>query len=286
MKTVFDDLEARFDSLSPSEQRVGRWLRDNVVTSINAPLAEVAERSGVSEPTVIRFCRSMGLSGFRELRTELVAARQQPESYVHHDVSALDSVSEAAGKVLDSTIRSLVNLRADLGRMPVEEVANIAAGARQIIFMGMGASGAVAEDARHKFFRLGIPCSVALDPQTILQQSAVVQSGDVLIAISHTGEWPDLIRGISLATSRGATCVAVTDPVSLLAKSAAYNFNCKPREDTTIFTPMTSRIAQLVILDALQIAVALAMGESAESNLKQSKEALTAYRQQWKNGHE
>lgn len=274
-------IQESLNRLPPAEQRVGTWLLEHFSSCLNMPLAEVAREAGVSEPTVIRFCRSLGLGGFRELRTEIIAARQSPDSYVHQDVLASDSTTRAVEKVLDSSIRSMVELRADISRMPFDGAAAAIASARQIVFMGMGASAMVAEDARHKFFRLGIPCTTAVDPQTILQQASVAASNDVLVGISHTGEWPDLIRAISGATAAGATCIAVTTPASPLATAATFTFGCAVREDTSVFTPMTSRLIQLAILDAMQIAAALRMGENAEVNLRRSKEALTAYRGRW-----
>lgn len=274
--SILTDIRNQVDKLSKSERMVAEWLLANGRRAVDQSIGEVAEAAGVSEPTVIRFCRSIGLSGFRELRTHLIAAQQKPQSYLHNDVSRDDAAEDAAMKVLESSIYALVELRESLSQMPFESAVQSLRGARLITFVGFGASGFVARDANHKFFRLGVPCTTALDPQTVLQHAAVAEAADVYIAISHTGNWPDLVRGMNLARQRGATVLAVTDKSSDLALAANLTFHCHPPEDTNIFTPMSSRLAQLTVLDALQVCFAISLGEAAEDNLRLTKDALVS----------
>jgi len=271
-----EQLQTRQTSLSRSEARVGNWILANPTEAVDASVQKVAAQAEVSEPTVIRFCRSMGLGGFRELKTQLIASLQKSESYLHHDVSDADSAGSAAVKVLESSISALVDLRREIFAMPFEPAVEAMEGARQIVFTGFGASAHVAEDTRHKFFRLGIPCVAVTDPPTLLQQAAVTSADDVWVVISHTGAWPALIEGAEIAVARGATLLAVTDPGSALARLATILLPCHANEDTNIYTPMSSRLAQLTLLDALQVSVALQMGGEAEENLRSTKAALTA----------
>ena len=245
---------------------------------INASVQVVAKAAEVSEPTVIRFCRRIGLEGFKQLKTGLIAALQRSESYLHHDVVSSDSASSAASKILESSIETLVDLRQQISRMPFAAAAGKMKTARQITFVGLGASGHVASDACHKFFRLGIPCTTALDTPGVLQQASVCQPRDVFVAISHTGRWPEMIRGMRLARARGAETIAVTDADSPLAEVVGLIFPSHADEDTSVYTPMSSRLAQLTLLDALQVSVALAVGPKAENNLRSTKAALVQER--------
>ena len=267
-------IQERLAVLSRAEARVGEWIVSNMDAAIDASIAQVAELVGVSEPTVIRFCRSMGTSGFRDLRKHLIAAQHRPASYSHHDVEAGDSAHHAGAKVIESSIRALVDLRPLVSTPMFDQAIGLMRVARQLVFVGVGASGQVVQDARHKFFRLGIPCAMALDAQSIRQQAAIGRTGDVFVAVSHTGSWPELVEPMEMASARGATVITLTDPDSPLAASARVNLGAHPTEDTSLFTPMTSRLAQLVLLDALQVGLALALGPSAEENLRHSKLAL------------
>ena len=271
---VLQRIDHRQEALSRAERRVAAWLRDHPARAVGASLAEVAAAAEVSEPTVIRLCRTLGYSGFRELKTHLAGALQQPEGHLHHDVATDDSSESAAGKVVASSIRGLVDLRATLPQLPLEATVDAMAAARQLVFVGVGASGHVASDAAHKFFRLGIPCGTALDAQTILQRAAMAAEGDLFVAISHTGVWSEIVRAMAVARGRGARVVAITDPASPLAREADLLIACHAREDTSVFTPMSSRLVHLALLDALQVALALHLGEGAEENLRLTKEAL------------
>lgn len=261
--------------LSPSERRVGQWVLDHPKKAANITLARLARECETSEPTVVRFCRHVGLGGFRELAIRLTEALSRPAAIVHRDVGPDDSTSDAVIKVMDASIQSLIEMRAQLSSMPVDEAVNAMSSARQIAFAGLGASGHVARDASHKFFRLGIPCTSLRDTTMILQFAAIVEPNDVLVLLSHTGRWPELANAARLARERGATVIALTNPDSKIAEEAGLLFPCKVIEDTSVFTPMSSRLAQLALLDAIQVALALTRGETASDNLRRSKDALS-----------
>ena len=267
-------IQRQTESLSRAERRVADWVLAHPRQAADATLAEVARSCGASEPTVIRFCRRVGLSGFRELTIRLAEALSRPERYVHRDVNADDATADAVSKVLDAAISSLLDMRAQLSSMPVDEAAAVLLDARQISFIGLGASGHVAVDACHKFFRLGTPCSAHTDTPSILQAAAITGPGDVLVIVSHLGGWPELDRAAASARENGAMVIALTNPASRLARLATLVFGWDPHEDTSVYTPMSSRLAQLALLDALYVAFALSLGDAAAAKLRRSKDAL------------
>ena len=260
--------------LSPAERRVGDWVLAHPKAAAAATLAQLAESSGTSEPTVVRFCRRLGVSGFREFGRRLTESLSAPQNYVHRDVAPDDSISDAAIKVMDASIRSLIEMRAQLSAMPIAAAARAMRSARQIAFAGLGASGHVANDACHKFFRLGIPCTVLQDTPMILQFAAIAGTDDVLVLLSHSGRWQEFADAAAVARARGATVIAITNGTSIVAENATILFPCEVIEDTSVFTPMSSRLAQLALLDAIHVALALTLGETARRSLRLSKDAL------------
>lgn len=262
--------------LSRSEKRVAEWVLAHPKEAAGATLAHIAGECETSEPTIVRFCRHVGLSGFRELGIRLTEALSNPAGFVHRDVGPDDSSSDAVIKVMDASIQSLIDMRSQLSTMPIDDAVKVLSGARQIAFAGLGASGHVARDACHKFFRLGIPCSALNDTPMILQFAAIAEPDDVLVLLSHTGRWSEFVHATKLATDRGATVIAITNPESNLAGVASLLFPCQVIEDTSVYTPMSSRLAQLALLDAIHVALALAYGETAVDRLRESKNALSA----------
>ena len=271
---MLNRIEQQAGALSRAERRVADWVLAHPRQAAGATLAQVASECGASEPTVIRFCRRVGLTGFRELTIRLTEALSRPVSYVHRDVSADDATADAVTKVLDAAISSLIDIRAQLSSIPIDEAAAILGDARQITFIGLGASGHVARDACHKFFRLGTPSSAHTDTPSILQAAAIAGPGDVLVIVSHLGGWPELDRAAAAARDNGAAVIALTNPSSRLASIATVVFGWDPHEDTSVYTPMSSRLAQLALLDALYVAFALSLGDVAAEKLRCSKDAL------------
>jgi RpiR family carbohydrate utilization transcriptional regulator len=262
--------------LSRAETRVAQWVLAHPRQATESTVAEVARACATSEPSVIRFCRRLGLSGFRELTIRLTESLSRPGSLVHRDVSAGDSISDATVKVVEAAINSLVDLRAQLSTMPFDAVVTRMVGARQFVFAGLGASGHVASDASHKFFRLGIPCSALTDTPSIQQFAAIAGPGDVLFVISKNGRAKTVCDAAAQAHGNGAFVVAITDPDSALARAASTTFACDAQEDTNIYTPRSSRLVHLALLDALHVSTALALGDAAADNLERSKDALLA----------
>lgn len=271
---MLDRIAQSLERLSRAERQVAEWVLAHPRQATESTVAEVARECATSEPSVIRFCRRMGLSGFRELTIRLTEALSRPDSFVHRDVRDDDATSDATAKVIDSTIQSLIDLRAQLSTMPFDEVVASMAVARQIVFAGLGASGHVASDASQKLFRLGTPCSALTDTPSIRQFASIVGPDDVIVLISKTGRSPDLCQSALAARDNGATVVAVTEHDTALARAAQFVFACSTHEDANIYTPMSSRLVHLSILDALQVALALAIGETAATNLRRSKDAL------------
>ena len=97
---------------------------------------------------------------------------------------------------------------------------------------------------------------------------------DVLVLLSHSGRWQEFAQASNIARERDATVIAITNPDSDLADSASILFPCRVIEDTNVFTPTSSRLGQLALLDALLVALALTLGSGATERLRLSKDAL------------
>jgi len=274
MNTFLNLIERQAADCSKAELKVAQFVLSDARLVLRMSIAELARHVGVSEPTVIRFCRRLGYSGFRGFKDELLAQSGNMDSVLHQTITENDPVSEAVSKVLESCTRTLLDVSHLALSLPFEPAAAMLTKAKQIVFAGLGASGFVAQDAQHKFFRLGIPCRTALDTPTILQSAAIAQPGEVFIFISQTGEWPELVNALDRCRAQGVSTLAFTRRGSELAARADLVFDCEVGENTHIYTPMNSRLATLALLDALQVSLAIIMGQPAEANLRETKTVL------------
>ncbi len=260
--------------LRPAERKVAEVVLGRPQAVLRASLADIAQEAQVSEPTVMRFCRGVGCDGFKDFKLRLAQSLVTGTPYVHSDVRPGDPVGTLTAKIFDLTIRTLSAVRNRLDPQALERAIEALARARRVEFYGLGASGAVAIDAHHKFFRLEVPCIAYVDPHMQIMSAATLGREDVVVAISHTGRTRELIQSARVAAAAGAAVVAITAGGSPLARLATIPLAVDTPEDTDVYTPMTSRLAHLVVIDVLATGVALRGGPGVRVRLKRMKDAL------------
>jgi RpiR family transcriptional regulator, carbohydrate utilization regulator len=276
--TLLDRIESLVDSLRPSEQAVARFVlrHPNLVISLSFP--EIAARAGVSQPTVARFCVAAGFSGYRDFKLRLAQSLAKGIPFVHRDVAPQDSMAEVGAKVFDRGIAALMTVRNHLDPAAMERATKALAKARRIEFYGLGNSGIVAMDAQHKFFRLGVPTVAYSDPHVHSMAASLLAKGDVVVAISGSGQTRELIRSVEIARDAGAETIAITASGSPLAKLAGMAIYADVPEDLDVYAPMTSRLVHLAMIDALSVGVALARGPELGARLKRAKQVISERR--------
>jgi RpiR family carbohydrate utilization transcriptional regulator len=273
--SLLDRIRASSLDLRDSERKVADAVLAKPGSVIHASISDLARIAEVSEPTVIRFCRATGFDGFRDFKVHLAQDLASGTPYVHQEVSAGDRPGDVAMKVLHSTIDTLSRVATSLDKIAFERATDALAAARRVDFYGFGASGAVAQDAYHKFFRLKGACNALVDPHVQVMAAATLEEGDVVVAISHTGRTAELLESVEQALSSGATVIAITAEGSALARVASLLVAVNVPENTGLYTPMTSRIAHLAVIDALATAVALRGGARISSRLRRVKDSLS-----------
>lgn len=264
--------------LRRSEQKVADLILNRPNSVISAAISTIAQEAEVSEPTVIRFCRAVGCTGFQDFKLRLAGSLASGIPYIYSGVDSDDCTEELAGKVFDRAIATLVQVRNHLDASALEKAITLLANASRIEFYGHGASGIVAMDAQHKFFRLGVPTVAYSDPHTHSMSAAILPKGSVVVAISHTGRSLDLLRSAELALESGADVISITAFGSPLAENSTIALYADVAEDTDTFTPMTSRIAHLTINDILAVGVALRRGSELVQQLEKIKSNLAEKR--------
>ena len=275
---IVTEIRSILPELRSSEKKVAETVLKNIEKAITKSITSLAEDAGVSEPTVTRFCRKLGLSGFMELK--LCLAKELPSGrYLHENVAEADSLPVIFDKLFNSAIEAfsdcLNNIDAEVLRKAVDALGN----AGRIEFYGQGGSAVVARDAYHKFFRIGIPCAVHDDPHMQVMSASLLTAGDVLIAISDSGSTKDIIESAQIARKAGATVIGITGRVkSPLSKTSNIVISVNSKEAALLLAPMTSRLVQLAIIDVLFVAVAMGSIGDYRQQLNNVKKSLIAKR--------
>jgi len=260
--------------LRKSEKKVAEYVLKNPEEVMKSSITYVAEKAETSEPTVIRFCRRLGLRGFMDLKLSL--ARDIPSKrYIHEDVNRQDMLPDIFNKLFSSVKEAINTTMNTLDLELMEKACDVLGAARRIEFYGVGGSGVVARDAYHKFFRLGIPCSVYDDTHMQVMSAALLGHEDVVVAISHTGSTKDILESIHIAKDKGATIIGIVgEAKSPMAKQCDITISINSQEAALQFAPMTSRVVQLIVIDVLFVAVAMRGFDKFKNKIEDVKRAL------------
>ena len=267
-----------YDSLRRSEKKVADLVLDAPSTCIKSSIAELARLASVSEPTVVRFCRATGCSGYQEFKLKLAQSLGNDTQFAAIKLEKNDSISQISQKVFSGTIRELLNVRDQVNEENLQRAVTALAKAKRIEFFGFGASGAVARDARHKFIRLQASTTACADPHIQLISASTMTDQDVVVAISQTGKSRELIHSVKLARKQNATVIGICPDNTPLAKYSSLPLAIAAEENTELFTPLTSRIVHLVVIDVLATGVALKKEPDLSPQLKNIKKGLRSLR--------
>lgn len=247
-------------------------------------IADLARQTGVSEPTVIRFCRALGFDGFQSFKLQLAQFLGSSGNYVQFSVSEGDSVADVNRKVFDSTIGSLLSVRDEMDPVALEAAIAALSSASRVEFYGFGASGSVAIDAQHKFFRLQVFAAAYTDPHIQHMSAISLKQGDVVVAISQSGRSKALIQSVNLAREAGATIIGLVPRDTPLAGLCDLPIHINVEESELVYTPVSSRIAHLVVIDVLAMGVARYRSAQLKDHLKQLNRSLRSLRVYGKKG--
>lgn len=264
--------------LRKSELKVAEYVLSDPAAVIHISMAELSAVVGVSEPTIVRFCRAVGCQGFQDLKLKLAQSLVAGASFGQFSIHEQDSITDVALKIFDTTLHTLIDVREKLDTQSIAQAIDVMAKAPRVEFYGFGASGAVAADAQHKFFRLLLTAAAYSDPHMQAMSAVTLKPGDVAICISQSGRSKDLLTTANLVHETGATLITLCPSQTPLAELATINLAIDVQEDTEIYTPLTSRIAHLVVIDVLAMGVAMARGPALVNHLKSVKRSLRSLR--------
>ncbi|MFZ2294422.1 MAG: SIS domain-containing protein, partial [Polaromonas sp.] len=242
------------------------------------PITELAHRSHVSKPTVVRFCRSVGYNGLSDFKLKLAGSVSEGVPFIHRSVDVDDKTGDVLVKVIDNTVAAFLKYRNDASPLAIEKavLALLAAyhTGKRIEFFGVGNSGIVAQDAQHKFFRLGVNSIAYSDGHMQVMSASLLGPGDCVVVISNSGRTRDLMDACDIARKNGATTIVITATGSPLAAAGHIHLAADHPEGYDRYSPMVSRLLHLMIIDILATCVALRIGPKLQPLLKEMKNNL------------
>lgn len=272
-------MKALQNTLGDAERKVIDYIISHPEEVIYLSVSGLAEKSGVSEATVVRTCRKIGMHGYQDLKVTLAQDIVTPLQSIHEEVLEDDSCSVVLDKVFQSSIHTIQFTRDIIDKKQVQRAADALSNAKKVNIYGLGNSHSIAIDMQHKLMRLGINATAYTDSHMQSIASAYLDKNDVVVAISHSGSSKDIIDAAEIARNNGAVIICISNlGRSPLIEISDIILNTASKETAYRIVALASRIAQMAIIDTLYTVIAVSKKQQivkgfhkVESALKQKK---------------
>ena len=260
--TILNQVRRARSSLSPAEQRVADHVLLHPRSALNDPIAQLARDADVSQPTVIRFCRSLGCKGLSDFKLRLASGLTGTMPVTHTQVTGEDTSLEVGDKVLGNTASAILQVRDHLNRETIDQAVRLISEAERVEFYAVGHFGSVADDAQFKLLRMGVSSASYTVPRLQALAANMLRPGVVAVVISGSGRIDELLDVVDAAHERGAVVIAITASQSPLARKADVALIVDHVEDIATQVPMISRILHLLMIDILVVGASMRRGEN------------------------
>lgn len=272
-------IRGSYPQFSDKEKKIADYVLDDPKNIIHLTINQIADELGLAESTVFRFCQRIGFKGFQAFKISLAAEVVAPLKDIHEKIEEGDSVKSVAEKVFRSNIKTLEDTLQILDGEALQQATQAVMNAGKIEFFGSGGSAMIAMDGHHKFIRLGLHVSMNLDSHMQLMSASQLSEKDVAIVISHSGSTTDVLDVLHVLKEKNVTIICLTNfaksPLSKEADIALYTLS----EETDFRSEaLSSRIAQLSLIDALYTNLMIARGDLGKEALQNMREAMSQKR--------
>ena len=253
-------------SLNEQEQKVGQYVLDHPYEVIHLAMVELAERCGVGDTTIFRFCRRVKTEGYQDFKILLAQELTPANPPVYEAVAAGDSAAAAAQKAIAGDVKALEDTLRVLDLAALDRAGDALMRARRVDVYGSGGAAVAALELQYKLLRLGMRALALTDAQMEAMSAELLTANDVAVGFSHSGTAADVRMALGLAKAHGATTIAITNhPASPIAQLADVSLCTAAQDAIGHGYPLGARVAQVGLIDVLYTCLLLKQGSASES---------------------
>lgn len=274
MKSLFINVQAKYDEMGPSERRIADLLIADPGSILPLSITEFAKKARCGNATLVRFSKRLGLDGYKELKLAVaqeMATLSNPKEEIVSEDTCYSMYTKRLYYIMDTLQKTRFSLKPESINRAAEKIMN----ARQIVIFGLGNSAAIAHDAQHKFLRVGLNASAYSDNHMQTIVASHLTSDCVAIGISHSGQSVDVVEALKLARISGAATICVTNsgfsPITEVSDICLFT---QSEETQHSILALSSRIAQLTIFDAIYTYIVANSDTKATTAIRRTESAL------------
>jgi len=272
---LISTMRALEDGLPKREQQVAAVVLGNLEQTAFMSQQEIAQAADVSVATVNRFCVSLGCEGFRDFKIRLAQSVAVSLQYLDSNAADTSQSGQLVTQVFGTLVETLAIARTQLEGQPIEAAIDRLTTARRIVFLGVGGGSAnVAREGANRFFRLGIPSEACSDGYLQRMVASTLSKGDLIFAISSSGQPAELLDSVAIAKQYGAGTLSLTRTGSDLAALCDTSIQIDLPEDQDIYKPSASRLVYTAVIDVLAAGAARKRPDEVRENLRRIRTSL------------
>jgi len=279
IENIIARIRLSYKSMGPMSKAIADFILAQPQRVMAMSVTELSEATGASQGSVVNFCQNLGLSGFQQLKLSLAQAVVQPVQYIHEDLERSDDIETVCRKVFHGGIQALRDSMSALEPKSIAAAVQLMRSAKRIEIYGIGSSAPIAEDAHYRMLRIGLDAKAVTDSHVQAISASRTTPDVAVLTISHTGSTRETVVATQLAKEAGAKTVVLTNfgrsPIQAFADVTLFTM---ARETLFRTEAMTSRIAQLCVIDTLIAALALADYERSTETLRETFDVLSLKR--------
>lgn len=274
-------IKSLYNGFSATEQRIANYILENPNAVAYNSISDLSNELHVASSTLFQFAKKLGYSGFKEFKMAILLQENEFSSTsIHETIQDNDNFLTIAQKVFDSNMKCLNDTKKMLQLDKLQTAANMIANSKTLYFFGVGGSEILAQDAYHKFLRSPISVHHSTDFHIQLMDATLLTPQDCAICISHTGNAKETIKVAEKAKEAGAKIIVITSHAnSPLAKLGDLVFISISEEIEFHSEALSSRIAQLSILDSLYVILMFMNKEKARETLSKVRSTIQQIKQ-------
>ncbi|KWT83764.1 putative HTH-type transcriptional regulator YbbH [Variovorax sp. WDL1] len=279
ISAVLARIESLWPSLGPVGQRIADFIVKNPHEVVHMSVSEVAERTASSEGSIVGFCKNLGATGFQQIKIALAQEVVRPVQFIHEDLEPGDKVDITVRKIFQSNVQTLHDTQAALDVKAMEKAVRLLKKAKRIEIYGIGSAATIAEDVHYRMLRIGLDVKVVVDSHVQAISASLTGPGVAVLTISHSGSTHETVMATRLAKEAGAATICITNfgksPIQAFCDVLLFTM---ARETSFRTEAMTSRLAQLAIIDALIACLALSDYDRSVKTLRRTFDVLSLKR--------
>lgn len=252
------EIRCLYPAMHAAEKKIADFILKSPEITVNMTVSKLSKRIDVADSSIVRFCQKLGFNGFTQLKLSIAKNLKKTDELILEDINMTDSSYEVASKVFSSSIQALMDSLKLLDKDEFDRAVDFLINAKKIEFYGVGTSATIAMDAYYRLMRIGLPTYVAIDPHISRISASMLDDSSVAVGISHTGRTKDTCQAIQIAKEKGAKTICITSFIqSPIYDICDVKLVTSTSETRFLREAVSSRIAQIALLDSLYTCVAI-----------------------------